>query len=108
MVMFRLVFSLALLWPTSAFAAGPQQSAPESGPIILVASGGSSLPVGAILRLEPDHLLALGAGLVVGAAAVGPYLGIGEAMGVAAGVITGELAYRSGLWPFQKTRGWLE
>jgi hypothetical protein len=107
-VVFSLTFGLALLWSTSTFAADTQRSLPDPGQIVLVADSEGGLPVDAILHLEPGHLVALGVGLVFGAAVIGPFLGIGEVVGVAAGVIGGELAYRSGLLPFQKTRGWLE
>ena len=93
-VVFSLTFGLALLWSTSTFAADTQRSLPDPGQIVLVADSEGGLPVDAILHLEPGHLVALGVGLVFGAAVIGPFLGIGEVVGVAAGVIGGELAWR--------------
>ena len=83
---------LSLLSATPALAGGPEEA----------------LPVGEILHLEPDHLLALGVGVLAGATVLSPYLEISELTGVAIGVISGELLYRSALWPFEQRRGWFQ
>jgi hypothetical protein len=66
------------------------------------------LPVGELLHMETDHLLALGVGMVVGATVISPYLEISELAGVAIGVIGGEMLYRSELWPFEQHHGWFQ
>ena len=91
-VLFGPLIGLALLWASPAIAGGPEPA----------------LPVGEILHLETDHLLALGVGVLAGATVISPYLGISELTGVAVGVIGGDLLYRSPLWPFQKTHDWFQ
>jgi hypothetical protein len=52
-----------------------------------------------ILHLEPGHLFALGAGIVVGATVIGPYFEVGELTGIVVGLIAGTLAYQ--VWSSQ-------
>ena len=66
----------------------------SSGEFIKVAE--APLSLGEVLHLSPEHLLALGAGIVVGATVIGPYFGVGEVTGIVIGVITGAFAYK--LW----------
>lgn len=97
-----------LIWSAPAFAADIMAPSPDSGQIILAADSGGSLPLTEILRLEPGHLLALGLGIAVGAVAFGPILGAGEVVGVALGVLSSEIFYRSNLWPLHKPNTWLQ
>ncbi len=84
--------ALSLIYAVPARAGGPEEA----------------LPVGEILHLETDHLLALGAGVLVGATVISPYLEISELTGVVIGLIAGDLLYRSGLWPFEQHHGWFQ
>lgn len=102
------VLGIALLWSAFASAAEYQGPATESPQIILVADEGGGLPLTEILRLEPGHLLALGLGVIAGAVVFGPYLGTGEVVGVAIGVLSGEIFYRSRFWPLEKPHGWFD
>ncbi len=90
--LFGLGLGVALLGSTPALAGGPEEA----------------LPVGEILHMETDHLLALGAGVLIGATVISPYLEISELTGVVIGVIGGDLLYRSGIWPFQEHHGWFQ
>lgn len=100
------IFSLFFLIPAPASAAAyPHPAAPE---IILAAGSESGLPLTEILRLEPGHLLALGIGVAAGAVFFGPFLGAGEVVGVAIGVLSGEIFYRSRFWPLEKPHGWFD
>jgi len=100
------LFSFVLLWSATAFAGAWDDPTPATPQIILVSSSEGILPVGELIHMEPGHLAALGIGVVAGAAVIGPYLGIGELIGVGIGVIGSELVYRSTLWPFHKS--WFE
>ncbi|MBI1206853.1 MAG: hypothetical protein GC191_06140 [Azospirillum sp.] len=103
-LMFSLAFGLALLWSASGFAAEFLPSAPDAPQVILAASDGG-MSMGEILQLEPAHLIAIGGGVIAGVLLIGPYLGVSELIAVGLGVIVGELAFRSGLMPFTKSRG---
>jgi hypothetical protein len=105
--LFGLALGSALLWSAPSFAAGIENPAPEPPRIVLAADAVGGVSMNEILRMEPGHLLALGAGVIGGAALISPYLGIGELIGVAIGVIASEFTYRSGLWPFKKSANWL-
>ena len=105
-----LVLGVALLWSASTFAADIPKSPPPPDPpqIILAADSGGNLPLTEVLRLEPGHLLALGVGIAVGAVVFAPYLGAGEVVGVAIGVLSAEIFYRSRLWPLEKPGMWFQ
>lgn len=114
-----LTLGAALLWTASANAGTMDTRnvgiddditvatvAPDETPLVLAATDGA-VPLNQILEMEPGHLLALGGGVIAGAAVVGPYLGVSELVGVVIGVIGGELFYRSAYWPLRKPGGWL-
>ena len=107
-MIFRLLFCLSMLWPLAAFA-DPFVEPPADGPRVIMVSEIEGLSsISGLLDLEPNHLLALGAGVLVGAAVIGPYVGISELFGVIMGVIGADVFYRSDLWPFQKSRWWFQ
>lgn len=107
-MIFRLMLGLALLWSTSAFA--DQFIVPTAdGPRVIMVSELEGLSsVTGLLDLEPNHLLALGAGVLLGAAVIGPVMGISELFGVVMGVIGADVFYRSDLWPLPKSRWWFQ
>lgn len=108
-VMAGLMFMLAVLGSGAVLAADTEGARPAPpAPIILAAGSGVGMPLDDILTLESKHLMALGVGLVAGAALIGPYLGVGELVGIAIGVIGGEIVYRSDVWPLGKPRGWFD
>lgn len=105
-VIVGLAFGLALLWSTSASAIEIEKPAPDSPQITLAASIQEALPFREILHMEPNHLIVVTAGVVTGAAFIGPFLGVSELLGIGLGFVAGELIYRSSLWPFHKE--WFE
>lgn len=101
-----LMFGLALLWSGSVLATELEGAPPDTPQIILAAGLEGELPISGMLTLKSGHLLALGVGVVAGAVLIGPYLGISEVVGVGIGVISGEIFYRSDMWPLGKPQGW--
>jgi hypothetical protein len=102
------MFGLVMLWSASALSANVNTAVPDNPQVILAAGSEGGISLTEVLELEPGHLLALGAGVATGAVLIGPYLAIGELVGVAIGIISAELFYRSDLWPLDKPRGWFD
>jgi hypothetical protein len=101
--------SLTAATPARAFDIGAYVGDLEIASGKIVSTAGGELPVAEILHMETNHLVALGAGVLLGATVVSPYLEIGELTGVVLGVIAGDLIFRTGLmntWPFQQKKGW--
>lgn len=102
-----LIFMLVLLGSGAVLASDTDSAVPESPPPIVVAAATEAgVPLSEILTLESKQLMMLGVGVVAGATVIGPLLGTSEVIGVAVGVIAGEIVYRSDVWPLGKPRGW--
>jgi len=108
MIFLHLISIFVLLSPLPVFAADFTESPAALPGVILAADLEGPLPLGEILQLDTNHLLVLGTGVLVGATVIGPYLGISELVAIGVGGIAGEIVYRSGLWLFEKPRGWLQ
>jgi hypothetical protein len=84
----RLILLLTLFWAAPSFA-------------------DDLLSMDKLSEMETSHLVILGTGVVVGAAVLGPSLGIGELVGALVGVAGGEVIYRTfrhtEYWPFKES-----
>jgi F0F1-type ATP synthase membrane subunit c/vacuolar-type H+-ATPase subunit K len=94
---FWLIIGLSLCGQAYAQSYNPDQSIAKPSEFVKVAN----FSLGEILKMDVNRLIALGAGIIVGATVIAPYFEFGEVTGIAVGVLIGAIAYQT--WASQQS-----
>jgi len=94
---FWLFIALSLCGKAYAQPYSPGQSIAKPSEFVKVAN----FSIDEILKMDVNRLIALGAGIIVGATVIAPYFEFGEMTGIAIGVLVGAIAYQT--WSAQQS-----